>query len=126
MTYNELINNLSIDENILICTKNYLYQHFGNFIIELEYKKVLRIQILNDRGIIEISIEVPTLFSSMTVPLKYAVSYVQSDTNQQNQYTFGGVREAYLYFHSSYKLFDKIIQDNMLKLIANHWKNYNR
>lgn len=123
MTYSELIHNISIDNDLSISKTEFSNQHFGSFIVEFKYKNSLIIQILSDRGIIEVSIIVPTLFSSMAVPLKYAVSFVRQDIGQQKFYTFNEVKDAYLFFQSSYDALDLIIRDNLIKSIVNHWKN---
>ena len=57
MTYEDLLEALSDNKNLSVCKNNYLPQFFGDFVIEMLYKKRLKVQILNDKGIIEISIK---------------------------------------------------------------------
>ncbi len=86
-------------------------------------KKRLKVQILNDKGIIEISIKFSKLFSITEVPLKYAVNYVQSDDkNIQGTYTFNNIDEAYSFFQNSYDVLDRIITEDLSQLIVNNWR----
>lgn len=123
MTYEDLLEALSDNKNLSICKNNYLPQFFGDFVIEMLYKKRLKVQILNDKGIIEISIKFSKLFSVTEVPLKYAVNYVQSgDKNIQGPYTFNSIEEAYSFFQNGNNALDRIITEDLLKLIVNDWR----
>lgn len=123
MTYEELIEALSDNKNLSICKNNYLPQFFGDFVIEILYKKRLKVQILNDKGKLEISIKFSKLFSVTEVPLKYAVNYVQSgDKNIQGPYTFNNIEEAYSFFQNGYNALDRIINEDLSKLIVNNWR----
>lgn len=53
MTYEDLLEVLSDNKNLSICKNNYLPQFFGDFVIEMLYKKRLKVQILNDKGIMK-------------------------------------------------------------------------
>lgn len=123
MTYNDLISILSLDKNIVICKKECDPQLFGNFVIEFKYKKKLLIQMLNDRGIIEISIVVSSHFISSAVPLKYAVNYMQKVEHKNEMYTFPQIDDAYSYFGKSINILNEIIKSNTLKIIAKQWKS---
>lgn len=126
MTYEDLLYELSKNKNFSICNNEYLPQFFGDFVIEMLYKKRLKVHIINDRGIIEILIKFQKPFSSVIVPLKYAVNYVQSgDKNIQGQYTFNDLEEAYSFFKKNCNVLDKIIIENLSKLIVNDWKIHN-
>ena len=123
MTYEDLLEALSDNKNLSVCKNNYLPQFFGDFVIEMLYKKRLKVQILNDKGIIEISIKFSKLFSITEVPLKYAVNYVQSDDkNIQGTYTFNNIDEAYSFFQNSYDVLDRIITEDLSQLIVNNWR----
>lgn len=121
MTYEDLLNNISKNECLSIYNKQ-SSQFFGSFVIELYYKNAIKIQFLNDRGIIEVSIIVPTLFSINVIPLKFAVDFVLGKERKNCIYTFSKLLDAYMFFMNNMQILDKIIEKNMLKKINYKWQ----
>lgn len=88
MEYEELLNILSENKNFSICESRYSPQHFGNFNIDFLYKSKIKMQILNDRGIIEIFLIYRLTFFATAVPLGFAIDFLKNSANKNNSYSF--------------------------------------
>ncbi|MBQ6569311.1 MAG: hypothetical protein IJL87_03550 [Clostridia bacterium] len=126
MTYEQLIQCFSNDENLKINKNECSDSHFGSFIFELEYKNALPVRIINDRGLIEMYLLSPGIFSKTELPLEYAVDFLKGNKAVKEQYIFENIEHAYTYFVNSYKALDKIIDDKSLKIITKQWKKGNK
>lgn len=126
MTYDDLINNISKNEHLSIYKNEHSSNFFGNFAIYFYYKNKIKMQFLNDRGIIEVSIIVPNIFSVNIIPLGFAVNFVLKTESQNTMYTFSQILDAYTFFMDNIECLDKIIEKNMLKKINNKWNQANQ
>lgn len=122
ITFNDLIQSISADENLSICKNEYSEQHFGNFLVKFKYKNSLLIQMLNDRGVIELSVSLSKLLFNTAIPFRYVVDFVNGSKSPSNNYTFNSIDEAYSFFKENNNILDDIIKNNMMRKIAMKWK----
>ena len=120
MMYEDLLARFSKHQHLTIYNKKSSL-FMGSFIIDFYYKDKINMQFLNDRGIVEVSVVVPTVFSSNVIPLKFVVDFVQGIQSPNSTYTFSNVLEGYTFFMNNMQSLDKIIENKMLKKINCKW-----
>lgn len=123
MQYEELLSNLSKNENFRIYDNNYSPQHFGNFNIEFYYKSKIRLRILNDRNIIEVFLIYHSFFYSDDIPLGFAIDFLENGTNKNKIYTFSSISDVYLFLVNSTVYLDEIIEKDLLKNISKAFRS---
>lgn len=121
MNYEELLNKLFENKDFSICEKSYNPQHFGNFNIDFLYKNRIKMQILNDRGIIEIFLIYKSLFSINTIPLGFAIDSLKN-VCKKTIYNFSNNYDAYIFLINSIVYLDEIIEKDLLKNIFRNFK----
>ena len=122
MKYEDLLNNLHKNKDFSIYDSKYSQNFFGDFHIKLYYKNKIKLRILNDRDIIEILLIYHSFLSRNTVPLEFAVDFLNNCTNKNKVYTFSNISDAYLFLENSKAHLDEIAEKDLLKNIS---KAYN-
>ena len=120
MMYEDLLAKFSENPHLTIYNKQSSL-FMGSFIVDFYYKDKINMQFLNDRGIVEVSLVVPSVFSLNAIPLKFVVDFVQGIQSPNSKYIFSNVLEGYEFFMNNMQILDKIIENKMLKKINRKW-----
>lgn len=120
MQYEELLKLLYENNNFDIYETSYCPQSFGNFNIMFCYKRRLDIQILNDRGIIEINIIHCPLLFEISIPFSFAIDYLNDNQINKSVHTFACISDMYSFFMNNVSYLDLIA--DKIREICKQWK----
>lgn len=126
MQYEELISNICKQENLRINHSGYDEEFFGNFYIDITYSDRLDIQVVRDRGVVEIDILFSCLFFKTQIPLSFAVNYVKHKSKTCREFTFNSLGAAQEYLLNNIDTLDVIVSNNLMKKIVRRWSSVSK
>ena len=121
MNYEEFLLNISRDNNFKIIGKRYNEESFGNFEIILLFANKIKIEINNDRGIIEINLNLHKILSQISIPLCFVINSLNTSDYCQSS-TFDSLEKVQELLFSSLPILTRIIEENLTNEIIRKWK----
>jgi len=121
VNYEEFLLNISQDNNFKIIEKIYTEESFGNFEIMLLFANKIKIEINNDRGIIEINLNYHQILSQIRIPLCFVINSVNTNDFCQSS-TFDSLEKVQELLFSSLPILTRIIEENLTNKIIRKWK----
>ena len=123
MKYDEFISNISRNEKFKIIQNSYDENFFGNFQIVLLFINELKLEIINDRGVIEIFILYEKIFRKCQIPLWFAIGYLESK-EYTKRLVFENISSINEFLIKNIGVLELIVNNNIKEDIARDWIKY--
>ena len=120
MEYAELLINISKDKRFQILQSRYDESHFGDFQISLTYCNRVCIEIVNDRGVIDVYIIYKKVIEGTQIPMGYAINLLE-EQNVDKNFDFSSVSDAQEFLLNNANRLDAIANPKILRDIALQW-----
>ena len=126
MNYNDLLSNISSNDNIKVIHSNYNEDCFGSFQIAFLFRNKIDLEIINDRGIIEINI-IHSVFGVIKehIPFFFAVNYING-IQDQHEFAFNDINSAQEFLFNNVNILELIIERGLMSDILKGWSIYKK
>ena len=122
VNYRSVIRALQCDADFNVIAAEYSYSHFGNYLIEINYKNAVAIEIINDRSKIEIDVLISGLLSMEKVPLAFAAEQLLSEKDGVPQYVYDDSQDMYDCLVQNKSIFDMLRDKHRQRTILRKWR----
>lgn len=121
MGYEEFLLSVSQHDKFEIVEEKYEEAFFGNFQTNLLFVGELDLEIINDRGILDIFINHSGAFKKHQIPLWFAIECMKADSTKEPQ-ILDSLMKAQEYLFNHVPLLLTIVEKNVLGDIARRWR----